>query len=271
MPELPEVETIKNQLNRLVAGKKISGLKVFLPKIIKGPKSQLVKAVLGAKITRLARRAKILIFELNNGFSILAHLKMTGQLIYQAAQPETLIKNKHTRAIFLFSDKTCLLFNDLRQFGYLRLLKSAALKDFFAKEKFGPEILTKEFTLKKFRAILAKRPRIKIKQFLLDQRNLAGVGNIYADEVLFFAGVRPERRVADLGHKASAKLFSGLKKILTQAIKLRGTSARDYLDALGQTGNFASKLKVYGQEGKNCVKCKIKSKITRLKIGGRSA
>ena len=286
MPELPEVETIKNQLNKLTIGKKISRVDILLPKIVRLDKNKFKKIVLGAKIKKLSRRAKILAIELNNDWTMLFHLKMTGQLIYR--KPSTAAhglrsgnrtssghseqseeSNKHTHVIFNFSDGSRLLFNDLRQFGYLKLVKTEALEEFWQKEKFGPEALDKKFTLDKFKEVLIKRPKARIKQFLMDQKNLAGIGNIYADEILFFSRVHPLRPAGSLKEQEIKQIHLGIKNILRLAIKLKGTSSNDYLDALGQPGKFATQLKVYGRKGKKCVKCS--RLIEKIKIGGRSA
>ena len=271
MPELPEVETIKSQLNRLTAGKKIASVNVLLPKIVKLPVNKFKKAIIGAKIKKIARRAKILIVEMDNGWTMLIHLKMTGQLIYQSTDDNQQIttRNKYTHVIFYFTDKSRLLFNDLRQFGYIKLIKTAELSNFFLEEGTGPEPLEKDFTLTDFRALLAKRPGAKIKQFLMDPKNIAGIGNIYADEILFFAGIHPLRQVKSLEETEIKKIFKGIKDILKLAIKLRGTSSNDYLDAFGQPGKFAAKLKVYGKKGEKCVRCK--GTIEKIKVGGRSA
>ncbi|MBU4143026.1 hypothetical protein KJ590_03440, partial [Patescibacteria group bacterium] len=238
-----------------------------------------------------------------NGWSLLVHLKMTGQLVYvkktvvipaRSDSSETrranagiqdsgsprikygasLVKpgmtnQKHTHVIFNFTDGSRLLFNDLRQFGYLKVVKSAQLPDYFLREGFGPEPLNKDFTLADFERLLKKKSSAKIKQFLMDQKNLAGIGNIYSDEILFFAGVNPLRRIAFLKYNEIKKIYRGIKKILPEAIKLKGTSANNYLDAFGQKGKFALQLKVYGREGKKCVKCK--GQVARIKINGRSA
>jgi len=263
MPELPEVETIKSQLSKDIAGKKILDVEILLPKIVKVPKQKFKWATVGARIKKIARRAKILIFELDNGWSFLMHLKLTGQLIFNGQ------KNKHTHVIFRFSDRSHLLFNDLRQFGYIKLVKTADLPGFLEKEKLGPEPLNKDFTLEDFQAILAKKPKTKIKQFLMDPKNIAGIGNIYSDEILFEAGVLPGHPAENLTPSEIKKIFDAAKHILAWAVKLRGTSASDYLDAHGQKGKFLAQLKVYGREGENCVKCE--GKIQRLKMNGRSA
>lgn len=263
MPELPEVETISRQLNKLVVGKKIKKVRVFLPKIVKASLAFFKRVLAGAKIISVKRRAKLLIFDLNNGWSFLVHLKMTGQLILNGRP------NKYTHVVFEFADGSWLLFNDLRQFGYLKLLKTADLGEFFIREGFGPEPLLKDFLLADFKALLLKKPNARIKQFLMDPKNIAGIGNIYSGEILFASRVHPLRRVASLKPEEIRRIYGNIGKILVEAIKLKGTSANDYLDAFGQKGKFAAKLKVYGKEGEKCVKCK--GIITRIKIGGRSA
>lgn len=263
MPELPEVETIKSQLNLLAAGKKIKGVEVLLPKIVKMPLAEFKKAVTGAKIKEFNRRAKVLIIKLSNDWSMLMHLKLSGQLIFDGQ------KSKHTHVIFYFIDRHHLIFNDMRQFGYVKLVKTEKLDEFFKKEGFGPEPFDKNFTLARLSAILDKKPHAKIKQFLLDQKNIAGIGNIYSDEILFASRVHPLRRLKDLKPSEIRAVYKNIKKILSEAIQAKGTSADLYIDAYGRQGNFLPKLKVYGREGQKCVKCQ--GEVKRIKIGGRSA
>jgi len=270
MPELPEVETIRSQLQKLIVGKKIKEVDVNLPKMVKLSLEQFRKIVIGAMIKRVGRRAKILIFELANGWSLLIHLKMSGRLIFrkknEKLQPED---EKWNHLIYYFSDGSRLFHNDLRQFGYVKVIKTEQLEEFFKKEKLGPEPLDKNFTLAEFSAILKKKPKAKIKQFLLDQQNIAGIGNIYSDEILFFSGVHPLKKVSDLKSFEIKKIFEGIKKILPKAVNLKGSSVDEYLDALGREGGYVPELKVYGREGEKCKKCG--AAIRRLKIGGRSA
>jgi len=270
MPELPEVETIKSQLEKLIVDKQILKVDVGLAKMVKLPLAKFRKIVIGSKIKKISRRAKILIFKLSNGWSILVHLKMSGRLIFRKKGAKLQIEDtKWNHLIYYFKDGSRLFHNDLRQFGYVKLIKTDELDDFFKKEKLGPEPLKKDFSLIDFSAILKQKSKAKIKQFLIDQQNISGIGNIYSDEILFFAGVHPLRRVADLKPEESKKIFDGIKKILPKALRLRGTSDNDYLDALGNKGEYAIQLKVYGREGEKCKKCR--GIIHRVKIGGRSA
>jgi formamidopyrimidine-DNA glycosylase len=270
MPELPEVETIRSQLQKLIVGKKIKEVKVGLPKMVKLPLGKFRKAVIGATIKEVKRRAKILIFGLSNGWSILIHLKLSGRLIFRRKNeklaPEDTAWN---HLIYYFNDGSRLFHNDLRQFGYVKLVKSGELLDFFKKEKLGPEPLEKEFTLSEFSAILKRKPKAKIKQFLMDQTVIAGIGNLYSDEILFFADIHPLKRIADLKPAEIKKIFEGIKKILLEATKLKGSSVDLYLDASGKEGNYVPRIKVYGREGEKCQRCG--TTIKRLKIGGRSA
>jgi formamidopyrimidine-DNA glycosylase len=193
---------------------------------------------------------------------------MTGQLIYRhkggkvGAEP-----NKFTHAIFDFKDGSKLFFNDIRKFGYLILTDEKGLKE--KEAEYGIEPLGREYTEKKFQELLKRKPSWKIKQFLMDQTLLAGIGNIYADEALFFSGVSPLRRVKDISAREIKKLFKAIPVILKKSLAKGGTSADNYVDAYGRPGGFVPYLQVYGREGKKCKKCP--GKIVRIRIGGRSA
>jgi len=263
MPELPEVETIKKQLNRKIKGKKIKKVEVRLAKFVKYPLEKFKKIVKGAKITSINRRAKLLIIELSNDYYLVIHLKLTGQLIFNG-QP-----TKHTHLIYQFSDGTQLIHNDLRQFGFVKVVPKKELASFLEKEKFGPEPLTKEFTLDSFKKLLEKRKGAKIKPLLMDQNFVAGIGNVYSDEILFYAGVQPTRKAGNLKPKEIKKIYQGIKKILPAALNRRGTSADQYVDTGGKEGSYLPLLKVYQREEEPCYICR--TKIKRLKMGGRSA
>ncbi len=263
MPELPEVETIKRQLNNKLKGKRIKKIEVRLVKFVKAPIKKFKQAVEGAEIKKISRRAKLLIIELGNGYRLAIHLKLTGQLIFNQ-EP-----GKHTHLIYYFNDGTKLIHNDLRQFGFVKLIAKDELADYLAKEKFGPEPLTQEFSLKLFKDLLSKRKKSQIKPLLMDQKFIAGIGNLYADEILFYAGVRPFRRAGSLIDSEVRKIYQQIKKVLVLAIKKKGSSAENYLDANGQEGNFAPLIRVYQRTGQPCKKCG--TKIKRIKIGQRSA
>lgn len=243
MPELPEVETIRRQLAGKIIGKKLDG-----------PSTSLGA---GKKITGLRRRAKILIIDFIDGSSLIFHLKLTGQLIFNG-EP-----SKHTRHIFKFNDGSRLIFNDVRKFGWWRHVKNTKAIE----KQFGPEAL--EINLAAFKTILSNRPNAKIKPLLMDQKFIAGMGNIYSDEILFAARVNPLRQVKTLKNREIKQIYQNIKKILKAAIKHRGSSVENYIDACGKKGDFVKRHRVYQKEGQRCPRCG--AAIKRIKLGGRSA
>lgn len=269
MPELPEVETIKRQLFGKIVGKKIKSVEVLTPRLIKAPLGNFKKAVLDSTIKNVQRRAKLLIIDLSSGYSLLIHLKMTGQLIYQLPRHPELVSgsHKHAHIVYTFSDGSKLFHNDLRKFGFVKLLKTEETPRYLEKEKYGPEPLEKKFTVGVFKNLLSTRLRQKIKSALMDQSFVAGIGNLYADEICFYAKVAPARIISDLKDAEIKKLFQGIKKILLQAIARHGSSVDKYVDAEGKQGEFAPFLKVYGREGEKCSRCG--GTIKRIKLGGR--
>jgi len=268
MPELPEVETIKNQLADKIIGKKIVKVEIRLAKLIKGVSALVFKNKLkNAIIQDVSRRAKLLIIKISGGYSLLIHLKLTGQLIFMEHGTDNMEHQKYTHLIYHFSDKSALIYNDLRQFGYVKLVKTADLEEIFEQEKYGPEPLKKDFTLKKFQEILLKKPRLKIKPLLMDQSFIAGIGNIYAQEACFCAKILPTRIVKSLSDKEIKNLYHCLISILKQAIKDKGSSVENYVDASGKKGNYVSKLKVYGRENLKCFRCG--HRIEKMVLGGR--
>jgi len=278
MPELPEVETIRRQLDSVLRKKKITGIEIRLPKLIKGPFFNIKKIVTWVTVERIIRRAKLLIVQLSNSYSLIIHLKMTGQLIYKHVGQLKIgghpikggandLPNKFTQAIFTFSDSSKLFFNDIRKFGYFRLIQTNNLDDLFRKENFGPEPLDDAFTLEVFKRLLSRRKKAKIKQLIMDQTQIAGLGNIYATEVCFYAGIRPTRVAGRLSKKEQEKLFNSIIDILKNAVKKQGTSSNTYVDAYGQPGKYVPLLRVYGRKGESCYKCK--TTIKSINLGGR--
>lgn len=276
MPELPEVETIKNDLREKILDKKIvdfsiekksarNGVKVFSQKLI------------GNRFTDIDRIGKLLIFKIGKKDDfLLIHLKMTGQLIY-AFKKEIVagghslgkvmeLPNKYTRASFEFVGASKLFFNDLRRFGYLEIVDKNRLEK--VKARFGIEPLRPNFKFAAFKKVLQDR-KAPIKAVLMDQSKIAGIGNIYADEILFLARIMPDRPAGSLGENELKKLFSVCEIVLKKAIKYRGTTFSDYCDTEGKKGNFTQFLQVYGRkEGEKCLKCS--GIIKKMKIGGRS-
>lgn len=267
MPELPEVETIKNQLDRRLEGKRIKEVKIFLSKIIRGKTDFFVKKTVGARIKKVWRRAKMIIIELENGYSLVIHLKLTGQLLFYTQEKKDY--GKHTHLVFHFSDKSVLIFNDLRRFGYFSLCLSKDLEKFFQEKKLGPEPLDKDFTLDRFQKLLQKKERARIKPLLMNQSFLAGIGNIYSQEACWAAKISPVRVAGTLKKSEVRELYCCLLKILKAAVKQGGTTAADenYVDARGNKGKYAARLKVYQREGEKCFRCG--EKIKRIVLQGR--
>jgi len=235
MPELPEVETIKRQLARKIIGKKLKS----------------------RKITDVRRRAKLLIIDFSDNSSLIFHLKITGQLIFNGKPSSS------TRKVFYFEDGSRLVFNDVRKFGWWKKIKGTGKIE----EGFGPEALDINFM--RLKTLLKRRPNTRIKPLLMDQKSIAGIGNIYSNEILFAAKIHPLRQVKTLSNKEAWRIFQNIKKILKKAIQHRGTTEQYYRDAYGQEGGYLKFLRVYGREGKKCSHCG--AVIKRAKIGGRSA
>ncbi len=257
MPELPEVETIRRDLEKVVIGKKIEKIELLDHKLIRGIKPELfIKEVEKTIINRILRRGKYLIFVLSNGEFLVFHLKLTGQLIYGSA-------DRRSRIIFHFKDN-CMNFLDLRRFAELRLSND------WTKEKgivgMGPEPFDRDFTLEKFQYMLSKK-KTKIKPLLMDQNFLAGVGNIYAQEALFRIGVHPERLTNKLRPEEIKNLYQAIKDVLNEAIKYRGSSVDAYVDTQGRKGQMETRLRVYGRGGQPCINCK--TPLKEIKLGGR--
>lgn len=256
MPELPEVETIKRELEKAVVGKKITEVCVHHPLVIREPSPEKFKKGLeGTTIKHLLRKAKVLILELSNGKALVVHLKMTGQLIYPGCSHKA-------RISFHLSDGKCLDFNDQRLFAELRLLDDWRRLKFI--QGLGPEPF--DLTPEQFKEMLSKK-KAKIKPLLMDQTFISGIGNLYAAESLFRAKIHPERPASSLSDKEKELLFHQIKDTLEEAIKYKGSSVDQYVQLSGEPGDYARHHKVYDRKGKPCVVCK--TPIKRTALGGR--
>lgn len=286
MPELPEVETIRRDLGKKIIRKKIAAVEILDKQRISPAAHKFAAILKGSTFKSLERRGKLLILNLAKGdLSLLIHLKMTGQLIYRYDHrttrgehsrtiygghdvPKTAngLPNKFSRVIFRFADKSVLYFNDLRRFGYLKIVDAEGRAR--ALSRFGPDALEGKISLKYFQDLFVKRKKGKLKAVLLDQKALAGIGNIYADEICFLAGVRPERRAKSLTASEIKKLHHYTGQVLRHAIRHRGTTFGTYVDGEGKRGNFVDFLKVYQREKEKCLRCK-KGIIQKTQAGGR--
>lgn len=248
MPELPEVETVARGLAEAIVGKTIAAVKVSLAKMALPDPGRLERALPGESVTGVGRRGKFVVIGLSSGRRLVVHLRMTGRLIVQPAghaDPEP-----YTKVLVSFTDSSRLCFADVRQFGRMRLVEP---EEPWATEV-GVEPLSEEFSVERFAALLAGRTT-PIKVFLLDQRRIAGLGNIYACEALWEAGVKPVRPAGSMRRPAQQRLHAAIQSVLRRAIAMRGASIDDYVDAEGMRGGFQHQLKAYGREGQACSRC----------------
>jgi formamidopyrimidine-DNA glycosylase len=256
MPELPEVETLKQELEKAVLGQRIIGVDVYHPLVIREPSvGEFKKGVSGATIKNILRKGKALILELSNGRFLVIHLKMTGQLIYPGG-------GKKSRVTFRLSGGKSLDFNDQRLFAELRLLDDWRDSKFL--QGLGPEPF--DLSLEQFKGMLRQK-KTKIKPLLMDQTFISGIGNLYAAEALFRARIYPERPAQSLSEKEKELLFKEIKEVLREAIRYGGSSVDAYVRLSGAPGSFVSHHTVYGREGRPCLVCK--APIKRIALGGR--
>ena len=260
LPELPEVETIVRGLRADVVGKRIAAVRVTLPKVALAPDGvDFCRALRGEEIVAVRRRGKFAVFELSSGRSLVVGLRMTGRLIAHARLPR---RRPHTHVVVRFSDDTGLSFSDIRQFGRMRLVAHGEPWS----QHLGPEPLERDFTPEHFIGMLSGRST-PVKALLLDQRRLAGVGNIYACEALWRARVRPGKPSRSVSEPAALRLHRALVEVLEEAIDSRGSSIDDYVDSRGARGAFQTALRVYGRHGEPCPRCG--NKVVRTVLGGR--
>ncbi|MEN1968249.1 DNA-formamidopyrimidine glycosylase [Lentibacillus sp. N15] len=264
MPELPEVETVKNTLKRFVIEKTIDHLTVYWPKIIKNPDDvEVFKHLLtGQTIHGITRKGKFLLFQLDD-YCLVSHLRMEGKY---SVHPQIEPVKKHTHVIFTFTDGQELRYNDVRKFGTMHVFKKG--EEFQQKplNQLGPDPFDKEFTSEYFYNKL-KRTQRAIKPVLLDQSIVAGLGNIYVDETLFRAGIHPLKKANKLTKKETNAIRTAAMQTLDEAVAQGGTTIRSYVNGQGEMGMFQQELFVYGQENQACKKCG--KPIVKMKIGGR--
>jgi len=285
MPELPEVEIARRDLKKNILFKKIFKIVIKKPKLVRQPISFFQHILVKNHFVDIKRRGKLLIFKLENDFYLIIHLKLTGQLVYcdknkfivgghsnsKDEEKHFLKKDfgffckvrKYTHIIFEFEGGQELYFNDLRQFGYLKIVDEKELKEI--ENKYGIEPMQKNFTFKNFQQAL-KNKKSKIKALLLNQKIISGLGNIYVDESLFLAKIHPERISKNLSLPEQRKLFNSINKTVKNAITFNGTT---FNNKKNKKQNFRKKLKVYGRQGKPCVRIGCKGVIQKIKVAGR--
>ncbi len=272
MPELPEVETLKLGLQRYIIGHKILEVEVRDKKVFQANE----KDIIDTKIKTVRRFAKVISIELSNGKSLVIHIKLTGQLIYRG--PNLKIKtelskkagsqlpSKHTRVIFKLDKKGFLYYNDLRKFGWIRVMQTKKVETQGFVSKLGPEPFGK-LTFQKFKEILSKS-KTYIKVLLMNQEKIGGVGNIYANDALWLARINPKRAANSLPEKEMKELYDSLLEVLKEGIKYGGASELQFVTAEGKEGGYQDHFLAYGQQGKLCPRCK-KEKFVKFYMGGR--
>jgi len=277
MPELPEVETVRIGLNQLLPGKKIDNVWSDWVKSFPNAKSDVAQFLIGAKIIQAQRRAKLLLISLSSNYSLVIHLKMTGQLVFRGKQnfggghpSNSLVgslPDKSTRVILSFKDGGKLFFNDQRKFGWMRLLPSAEVPNIDFMKKLGPEPLGAGFSKAQFQQRVQRRPNSAIKAVLLDQTVIAGIGNIYADESLWGSKIHPATAVNKLSSQKLGVLFKAIQEVLNLSIELGGSSDRNYVDAEGKKGSYLKFAKVFRLQGQPCPRCG--TPIIKIRVAGR--
>lgn len=264
MPELPEVETIVRSLRPMLTGKKIIDVEVGYAPIIGYPEAEpeeFAAELEGREIEEVRRRGKYIVIEVSGDELLITHLRMSGQLIYTEKDKEI---DKHTHVIISLDDGHQLRFIEVRKFGRMFLIPEDEPEKAKGFATLGPEPL--EMTIEEFKEALEGRSGM-IKPLLLNQKFIAGIGNIYVDEALFISGIHPIRKANTLTDREEELLFAAIRQVLLKGIKNRGTTKSDYVDAFGNAGENQNSLQVYGREGENCTKCG--QELVKMKVGGR--
>jgi formamidopyrimidine-DNA glycosylase len=278
MPELPEVETVRRGLHSLIIGRSVKKAAHDTPKSFPNATSDVGQFLVGASVVDVRRRAKVLIIDLSTDYSLVIHLKMTGQMVFVgdnarfgAGHPnDSLVNNlpdKSTRVTFEFADGSHLYFNDQRKFGWVWLMPTLEIPNIDFMKKVGPEPLEADFTAAQFIQRFTRRARTNIKAALLDQSVIAGVGNIYADESLWGAKIHPQRLVSSVTKQEFTQLYKELRAVMNLAIEKGGSSDRNYINAEGKKGSYLSFAGVFRREGLPCPRCG--TTIEKLRVAGR--
>jgi len=278
MPELPEVETVRRGLAELIIGKVVVSSENDTAKGFPNTDADVRQFLFGSTVTAIRRRAKVLMIDLSTEYSLVIHLKMTGQLVFVdkeerfgAGHPNDSLVNalpdKSTRVTITFKDGSKLFFNDQRKFGWVKLMPTVEIPELPFMKKVGPEPLELDFTAEQFAARFARRGRTNIKAAILDQSVVAGVGNIYADESLWGAKVHPKRLVETITADEFQLLYTDLREVMNLSIEKGGSSNRNYVNAEGKRGSYMDFARVFRREGLPCPRCG--TTIEKLRVAGR--
>lgn len=279
MPELPEVETVRRGLNNLIVGRVVRTVAVRdSPKSFPNIQADADEFLIGSEVVNVGRRAKVLLIELSSGYTLVTHLKMTGQLVYRGEQifgaghpNDSLVgelPDRSTRVIIEFADNSFLYFNDQRKFGWMKLYPTVEVPNINFMQKVGPEPLEDSFTAPDFIQRVRRRNGTTIKAAILDQTVLAGVGNIYADESLWGAQIHPATRVKDVTDAQLTTLLGEIKYVMNLAIEKGGSTDKNYVNAEGKKGSYIDFARVFRREGQACPRHPDVT-IEKIKVAGR--
>lgn len=278
MPELPEVETVRRGLHQLIIGRVVKKVVHDTPKGFPNAAHDVEQFLITATIRDVRRRAKVLLIDLSTDYTLVIHLKMTGQLVFRAPDVafgaghpnDSLIgelPDRSTRVTFTFADGSRLYFNDQRKFGWVKLLPTLEVPNIDFMRKVGPEPLEAEFTSQQFAERFTRRAKSPIKAALLDQTVVAGIGNIYADESLWGAKIHPLRKVASITTDEFDALYKELREVMNLAIEKGGSTDKNYVNAEGKRGSYMDFARVFRREGQECPRCG--TIIVKFKAAGR--
>ena len=280
MPELPEVEVVKRSLESKILNSIIKKVQINDHKLRYKVKKEIAKKITGKKIKKIKRRSKFLIFEINKTYLMLVHLGMTGKFFLEDRNKKKFKTSfyylldyqkdqKHNRVIFFLSKNRKLIYNDVRKFGFIKLYKLTDYTRISHLKNLGPEPLEKKWNFKYFKNYIVNKKR-NIKNILMDQRFVSGLGNIYVNEILFLSGVRPCSEVKELKDFKIKKIIKNSKMILKKSIKLGGSTIKDFSSENGKKGVFQEHLKIYGRKGKKCSNVDCNTNVVRIVISNRA-
>tara|TARA_B100001059_G_scaffold196167_1_gene201028 strand:- start:1973 stop:2842 length:870 start_codon:yes stop_codon:yes gene_type:complete len=281
MPELPEVEVVKRSLINKTQNLIIKGVKINDGKLRYKINNNQIKKIIGLKLKKIQRRSKYLLFIFNEDTVMLVHLGMTGKFFYinqnNIKYKTSFYYNlnegkdkKHDRVIFDLSKNQQLIYNDVRKFGFIKLYNKLNLEQSSHLKNLGPEPLKNKFNFQYFKNYILNKNR-SVKDVLMDQKFVSGLGNIYVNEILFFCGVKPTKKIQNLSDLDIKKIIKYTKKILSKAIALGGSSIKDFSSSSGKKGSFQQHFKVYGRKGKNCRNKKCKDKVVKIVVANRAS
>mgnify|MGYP001287433013 CR=1 FL=1 len=281
MPELPEVEVVKRSLINKTQNLIVKAVKINDGRLRYKINRYKIKKIIGLKFKKISRRSKYLLFFFNKGIVMLVHLGMTGKFFFINSKSKKYKTSfyydindekdkKHDRVIFDLSNNQKLIYNDIRKFGFIKFLKNINLEQNVHLKHLGPEPLSTKFNIEYFKNYIKGKERT-IKDLLMDQKFIAGLGNIYVNEILFFSGVRPDKKIKNLKNFEIQKIIIFSKKIISKAIILGGSSIKDFSSSSGKKGSFQQHFSVYGLKGENCFKTKCDGRIKKIVIANRAS